>query len=146
LGHQCEKCAAFIHSRLLPLNFLSQILLDEDANITGLLDWEIADLLPLGMNAWCIRFLSVLTARGKDQSDPKALEKAKCMARSFWDALVNALPVALHAQKLNIVLAMQIGFILQTFHPATEPSEQNLSHFMPRIDWLKETFEPFCSL
>ncbi|KAK0187229.1 hypothetical protein F5146DRAFT_935421, partial [Armillaria mellea] len=57
--------------KLLPLSLCHidvnhrNIIVDNHKHITGLIDWEHANLLPLGMNAWCIRFLSVPIAGGK---------------------------------------------------------------------------------
>jgi hypothetical protein len=42
------------------------IILDESLNVVGLVDWEQALLLPVGMNAWCIRYLSVPISGGVD--------------------------------------------------------------------------------
>jgi hypothetical protein len=43
------------------------VILDESTNIVGLVDWKQAQLSPVGMNAWCTRYLAVPISHGVDQ-------------------------------------------------------------------------------
>jgi hypothetical protein len=45
------------------------VIVDENANIAGLVDWEQAQLLLVGMNTWCIRYLSVPNKKRVDYPD-----------------------------------------------------------------------------
>jgi len=119
------------------------ILLDDNQDVTGLIDWEAAILLPLGMNTWCIRFLAVPITHGRDapivDGPDRISDGARAMARGFWDGLVQNIPSKL---KRNVVTAMEVGMVLQTFHGLGEP---DLGYFTERMDWIPKTFEPFCA-
>lgn len=44
------------------------IILGESTNVVGLVDWEQAQLLPVGINAWRIRCLYVTIGGGIEKS------------------------------------------------------------------------------
>ncbi|EJD00083.1 uncharacterized protein FOMMEDRAFT_136201 [Fomitiporia mediterranea MF3/22] len=87
------------------------ILLDENYNISSLIGWELADLMPLGSNAWCIRYLSVDTIRGKDYIS----DKSQLMAEAFWKSFIAGMLEGLRAHRDAIVIAMQISYIFSVF-------------------------------
>ena len=59
------------------------VIVDENANIAGLVDWEQAQLLPVGMNTWCIRYLSVPNRNRADYPNEHTLP----MAEEAWSLL-----------------------------------------------------------
>lgn len=112
--------------------------MNDTAEIVGLIDWEQASLLPLGMNAWCIRYLAVKTHRGVDRLNEETLP----MAQAFWKTLTADV---LHLQPA-IVTAMQVGYILiAVFIEGITPSKMVLSNLVARFDWLENTFRSFCT-
>ena len=113
--------------------------MNDALDVAALIDWEQANLLPLGMNAWCIRFLSVPIVRGRDVISDKSAR----VARAAWDALIANIPSRLHPFKRNIVTSMQVGLVFQTFWAGGHPNERNLEPFLERLNWIKSTFEPF---
>jgi hypothetical protein len=56
-----------------------QVIVDE-RGVVSLVDWEHAGLFPLGMSAWCIRFLSVPIIGGKG----RITDKTQPMVEAFW--------------------------------------------------------------
>lgn len=113
--------------------------MNDTAEIVGLIDWEQASLLPLGMNAWCIRYLAVKTHGGVDRPNEETLP----MAQAFWKTLTADVP--LHLQPV-IVTAMQVGYILiAVFIEGITPSKMVLSNLVARFDWLENTFRSFCT-
>ena len=118
------------------------IILDENANIVGLVDWELAQLLPVGMNAWCIRYLAVPTTRGVD----RLAEKSQPMAVAFWQEFMGSLPAHLFALKEKIVDSMLIGMVLFSIIEGLE-TRDSVMHMLPeRLDWIESTFRPLCAV
>lgn len=117
------------------------IILDESAKVVGLVDWEQAQLLPVGMNAWCIRYLSVPINGGVDEQ----AEKSQPMAEAFWRGFTAVLPPHLHTLKDRIVDSMLIGLVLFSFPEGCEIRKSELSLVLERLDWIESTFRPMCS-
>jgi hypothetical protein len=87
------------------------VIVDENANIAGLVDWEQAQLLPVGMNTWCIRYLSVPNRNRVDYPD----EDTVPMAEAFWKGLVSTLPNHILGLLDKVVDAMAIGVVMNVF-------------------------------
>jgi len=117
------------------------IILDENANIVGLVDWEQAQLLPVGMNAWCIRYLSVPNSGGVDE----VVERSQPMAEAFWQGFIAALPPHLHTLKERVVDSMLIGLVLFAFPEGFEIRKSELNMVSGRLDWIESTFRPMCA-
>ncbi|KAK1226978.1 hypothetical protein PQX77_010046 [Marasmius sp. AFHP31] len=113
---------------------------DQDVEIVGLLDWEQASLMPFGMSAWCIRFLSVPIRRMKDYPT----ERTQPMAEAFWKEL--AMDLSIESQRA-LIIAMQVGYVLiSVYFEGSDPSPDTLSTFTERFDWFEGLFGPFCDL
>jgi Ser/Thr protein kinase RdoA (MazF antagonist) len=113
------------------------IIINEKAEIVGLIDWELAQLSPVGMNAWCIRYLSV---DNKGRVDYLS-EKTQPMAEAFWDGFVASLPDHLQALKKYMVDAMMIGLVLDQFSEGSVPDARDLAMTMERLRWIEDTFK-----
>ena len=120
---------------------IMNIILDEGTNIVGLIDWEQAQLLPVGMNAWCIRYLSVPISRGVDQ----IAEKSQPMAQAFWQGFIESLPGHLLDLKDKIVDSMLIGFVLFLFAEGCEVRQSEMRMVLKRLDWIENTVRPLCA-
>lgn len=119
---------------------IMNIILDEGTNIIGLVDWEQAQLLPVGMNAWCIRYLSVPISGGVDQ----IAEKSQPMALAFWRGFADSLPPHLHNLKDRIIDSMFIGLVLFLFAEGIEVRQSEVRMVLKRLDWIESTFRPLC--
>ncbi|KAF9072202.1 hypothetical protein BDP27DRAFT_1382213 [Rhodocollybia butyracea] len=109
------------------------IIVNDGADIVGLIDWEQASLLPFGMNAWCIRYLAVKTHRRVDHISEATLP----MAHAFWSSQLHP----------AVVTAMQVGYILiGVLIEGITPSEMVLSSLVERYDWLEHVFRPLCKV
>lgn len=117
------------------------IILDQGTNIVGLIDWELAQLLPTGMNAWCIRYLAVPIQGGVDQPH----ERSQPMAEAFWQGLIDSLPAHLYNLKDKIVDAMLIGLLLFTWYEGHIPGEGVVRMIPQRLEWIESTFRPLCA-
>ncbi|KAK0187245.1 hypothetical protein F5146DRAFT_1142206 [Armillaria mellea] len=86
------------------------ILVDNDKHMCGLIDWEHANLLPLAINAWCIRFPSITIAAGKHLPEERTIP----MAEAFWNAFISDLPPYQRsiAHKRAVLAAMQTGLAI----------------------------------
>lgn len=98
-------------------------------------------MLPLGSNAWCIRYLSVDIVRGVDTVSEKSLP----MAEAFWKSFTAGLPRDSMRHQRAIITAMQVGLILFTFFGGGEPDGERQATILDRIEWLGETFLPLCA-
>jgi hypothetical protein len=119
---------------------IMNIILDDSTNIVGLVDWEQAQLLPLGMNAWCIRYLSVPISGGVDQT----AEKSQPMALAFWKGFTDSLPPHLHDLTDKIIDSMLIGLVLFLFAEGIEVQQSEVRMVLKRLDWIESTFRPLC--
>ncbi|TDL23174.1 hypothetical protein BD410DRAFT_787487 [Rickenella mellea] len=134
------------HLRALPLAICpsdldpSHVVIDEDFNVTGLINWETTTLLPLGMSAWAIHPLSTSNKGGVDI----LLEKTKPMAEAFWKEFVANMPHHLQAHQRTLIDAMEIGLVFSAFPEGKETSEDAIRLLPTRLEWLRDTFEPLC--
>ena len=119
-----------------------QIILDDNKHINGgrnlqhlivfLVDCEYVGLFPLGMNAWCIRFLSVPTPSGNN----RIMDKTQPMVEAFWKALNAQVPEHLHR---NLIVAIQPGLlILSTFFEGGTVNTTAMAQFVQRHDLFRE--------
>ncbi|PBK98489.1 hypothetical protein ARMGADRAFT_1044068 [Armillaria gallica] len=124
-----EACLRFESSlnldRVAELKSLPLALCHIDVNhrnvtICGLIDWEHANLLPLAMNVWSIRFLSVTIAGGNHLPNERTIP----MAEAFWNAFINGLPPSQRSP---------------AHKRAVYPQE-----FVDIFDWLEVTFSKLC--
>jgi hypothetical protein len=116
-----------------------QIILEEGGNsqcrVVGLVDWEHARLFPLGMNAWCIRFLSVPIIGGKD----RITDRSQPMIEAFWKALTSTVPKHLHR---NLIVSMKMGLVIMSaFFEGGKVKNTAMAQFVQRYDWLASCFE-----
>ncbi|PBK63666.1 hypothetical protein ARMSODRAFT_894103 [Armillaria solidipes] len=118
------------------------ILVDNDKHICGLIDWEHANLLPLAMNAWCIRFLSVPIAGGKHLPNERTIP----MAEAFWNAFISGLPPSQRspAHKRSVLTAMQTGLAIIHHFGDYCVSRTQLQEFVDIFDWFEVTFSKLC--
>jgi hypothetical protein len=117
------------------------VIVDESANVAGLVDWEQAQLLPVGMNTWCIRYLSVPNRLRVDYPDEHTLP----MAEAFWKGLVSTLPNHILGLLDKVVDAMAIGLVMNVFGENYSPEEVTVNIMMERLDWIEDTFRPKCA-
>jgi Phosphotransferase enzyme family len=91
---------------------MMNIMVDDDATVTGILDWEEAYWLPLGMNTGRISELAAYNQRGvmvkRSYSDD--------MEAAFWRSFFEAAPTEARGLVQEIQLAKDIGLIMLTFH------------------------------
>lgn len=120
---------------------IMNIILDDSTNIVGLVDWEQAQILPVGMNAWRIRYLAVPISGGVDQ----IAKKSQPMAQAFWKGFTDSLPPHLHNLRDKIVDSMLIGLVLFLFMEGIEVRQSEVSMVIKRLDWIESTFRPLCA-
>ncbi|KAH7878939.1 uncharacterized protein C8R40DRAFT_689629 [Lentinula edodes] len=130
---------AVIHEDVNSMN----IILDDESNgIAALIDWEAASLLPLGSNAWCIRFLATVNRNRIDYETDDTLP----MTRGFWTGLVDNLPLHLKGRKdvLEALLsAMQIGLVMFIFWPSYDVIDNaDMEQSLKRLNWFEDTLRP----
>lgn len=91
---------------------MMNIMVDDDAMVTGILDWEESYWLPLGMNTGRISELAAYNQRGvlvkRSFSDD--------MEAAFWRSFFQAVPTEVRGLVQEIQLAKDIGLIMLTFH------------------------------
>jgi hypothetical protein len=115
--------------------------LDDVANICGIIDWEQALLLPFGMNAWWIRPNAVINRSRIDYIQ----EMTQPMSEAFFKSLIASAEVPPPLQPI-VILSMQTGFvIISTFIEGFPASEPDLNQFVERFDWFEKTFAPLCT-
>jgi hypothetical protein len=94
---------------------MMNIMVTDDANISGILDWEEAYWLPFGMNTHVIARLAGYNRRGaftkREYSDE--------MEVAFWLSLFHSAPVKVMSLIPTIQLAKDIGYVLSVFHDAS---------------------------
>ncbi|VDC02823.1 unnamed protein product [Peniophora sp. CBMAI 1063] len=83
------------------------IILNDDFSISGLIDWERAAILPLGMGAWCIHQLAVMNIKGVDYET----SDSKKTVVSFRGAFYSSVPAEFRSAEgaETLLLAMQVG-------------------------------------
>lgn len=105
------------------------IILTENAEIVGFIDWEFAQLLPVGMNAWYIVRLSFTNRNRVDYSS----EKIQPMAEAFWNGFVASLPGYIQRNPANIN-AMKIGLILNQWGEGYVPDPRDTAMTQVGVD------------
>jgi len=93
------------------------IMVTDDGNVSGILDWEEAYWMPFGMNACRLSDLAAYNRRGVLTKKPYSDD----METAFWKSLFQAAPKAVRAYLEEIQLAMDIGLIITTFFDASSP-------------------------
>ncbi|KAK0434541.1 uncharacterized protein EV420DRAFT_1282482 [Desarmillaria tabescens] len=118
------------------------ILVDNDKHVCGLIDWEQANLLPLAMNTWCIRFLSVPIAGGKHLPNERTIP----IAEAFWGAFITGLPPSHRSptHKRSVLTTMQVGLAIIHHFGDYCVVRTNLQEFVDIFDWLEDTFSKMC--
>ncbi|KAK7464731.1 hypothetical protein VKT23_005937 [Stygiomarasmius scandens] len=111
------------------------VILNDDAEVVGLLDWEMASLLPLGMNACCIRELAIPNFSGKD----RVLEKSQPMVEAFWKEFTANFSADVQPV---LIIAMQIGMVFRTFYEGITVAPNVLSALPERLDWFEHCLGP----
>jgi len=122
---------ALIHADVNSMN----LILNENAEIVGFIDWELAQLLPVGMNAWCIVRLSFTNRNKVDHSSGKT----QPMAEAFWNGFVTSLPGHLGKNLTNVVKAMMIGLILDQFGEGHVQDARDMAMTLGRLEWIENT-------
>lgn len=108
------------------------IMVSEEADITGILDWEEAYWLPFGMNTYVISRLAGYNRRGVFTKREYADE----MEVAFWRSLFLSAPLELRSMISTIQLAKDIGFVLSTFHDASHaPHPSHIGVFDAVMDF-----------
>ena len=88
------------------------IMVTDDAEINGILDWEEAYWMPFGMNSHVILRLAGYNRRG-------VFSKRTCsedMEIMFWRGLFLSAPMEVRDLLPEIQLAKDIGYVLSVFH------------------------------
>lgn len=93
------------------------IMVDDDGNVTGVLDWEEAYWMPFGMNTCRLPDLAAWNRQGVLTKKPYSDE----MDFAFWNSLFQAAPKAVRSYLREIQLAMDIGHVITTFFDGSEP-------------------------
>lgn len=101
--------------------------MSNNSEITSIINWEGALLLPLGTNAWHIYDFAV-----HDSDDSGLLP----IAKAFWTALIDHLPPASTPQAL--ITAMQTGLVLNTFD--APDNNVNFHRMVSVYKWISDTF------
>ena len=121
----------------------TQVIIDDSSSppkITGFIDWELATVLPFGMNAYQIRLIAVLNRKRVDCPDPAT---ATPLAMAFWNAFTKDVEPQLKGAVLD---AMSIGLILfcEFYEGVGTPSKEGVQNTVARLDWLEEMYRPLC--
>jgi hypothetical protein len=93
------------------------IMVSDDGNVVGVLDWEETYWMPFGMNTCIISELAAFNQRG-------VLHKRDCsdeMEEAFWRSLFLSAPLHVRSMLKEIQLAKDIGLIIRTFVEGTRP-------------------------
>lgn len=109
--------------RKLPVCFthwdinLMNVMVRDNGEVSGLLDWEESYWMPVGMNTHVIARLSAWNKRGKLVRRPYS----KAMEWEFWRSFFRAAPREAKSLIPEITLAKNIGLVLATFNDASNP-------------------------
>ena len=96
---------------------MMNVMVTDEADITGLVDWEEMYWMPFGMNTHVI-------SRFAGHNQPGVYKKRKCsesMEIRFWEELFSSAPRQVGEFLPEIQLAKDIGYVLSTFHDASAP-------------------------
>jgi Phosphotransferase enzyme family len=109
--------------RKLPICFthwdvnMMNIMVNDDADICGILDWEESYWMPLGLNVCRISELAAYNHRGVLSKRPYSDD----MEKAFWKALFQAAPKGARGMLKEMQLAIDIGLVMTTFYEAKFP-------------------------
>jgi hypothetical protein len=117
------------------------IILDEGTDTVGLIDWELAWLLPTDMISGCIRYLAVPMQDGLDIFH----ERSQPMAEAYLKGLINSMPAHLHNLKDKIVDSMLVDLLLFTYGKGFMSGPSIVRMVPQRLDWIESTFRPSCT-
>lgn len=87
------------------------IMVTTDARISGILDWEVANWSPFGMNTCSISELAAYNKKGVLSKRPYSEQ----LERAFWQGVFRTAPTAVRHMLPEIQLAKDIGMIITTF-------------------------------
>jgi hypothetical protein len=93
------------------------IMVTDDGNVSGILDWEEAYWMPFGMNACRLPDLAAYNQLGVLSKKPYSDD----MEIAFWKSLFQAAPKGVRTLLKEIQLAMDIGRVITTFFDASSP-------------------------
>ena len=96
---------------------MMNVMVTDEAEIIGLVDWEEMYWMPFGMNTHVISRFAGYNQRG-------VYKKRKCsesMEIRFWEELFSSAPRQVGKFLPEIQLAKDIGYVLSTFHDASAP-------------------------
>jgi len=100
---------------------LMNVMVTDEADITGVVDWEEMYWMPFGMNTHVIARLAGYNQRG-------VFKKRTCsesMEIKFWNELFRSAPLEIRGCLPEIQLAKDIGYVLSTFHDASAPPHKS---------------------
>lgn len=86
------------------------VLIDEDCNVTGLIDWELSTPLPFGVNFGRIHTYAGEYTGGEFWA-PDEFEDAE---RAFWNALFDGMPADTRDKLMKQIDLVQDGVIVGT--------------------------------
>jgi len=129
---------AIIHEDINAMN----VIINDANEFAGLIDWEAASLLPLGINLWAIRRLAFKNIRGKEYKT----DYTDSMARAWWDGFLQNVPATLGQQSRFVpvlVIIMQIGMVMSIFWEGHGDIDQGtLEQLCEQLTWLEKTYKP----
>jgi hypothetical protein len=96
---------------------MMNIMVNNDADICGILDWEESYWMPLGMNVCRIDGFAAYNHSGVLSKRPYSDD----MEKAFWKALFNTAPREARGLLKEMQLAMNIGLVMTTFYEAKNP-------------------------
>lgn len=120
------------------MKFLAK--LSRPPKLVGILDWELSDYRPFGVDAAQILTQSVINRNRVDCPDPKSAS----VAEAFWNSLTASIPWSF---KPKVVDAMKIGMILVVQFPERLGVRQDIDiqNAETRLQWIEDTFRPLCA-
>ncbi|TDL25803.1 hypothetical protein BD410DRAFT_784827 [Rickenella mellea] len=119
----------------------SNIIIDNESNIAGLIDWEMAAFLPIGMGAWGIRNLATVNRNRTIY----LLDKTQPMSEAFWKGFIKNLTPSAKSNLHAIIDGMEIGLLFfNGYCEGCETNEKVLAGLLESLDWIRSTFEPLC--
>jgi hypothetical protein len=99
------------------LNMVNVIVDEQTGEVQGVIDWEEAYWMPLGINTARLVYLAAWNRQGTLVPKPYSKE----VENAFWKGLFNAAPAAAQSLLDELQLAMTIGMVMDTFFEAKNP-------------------------
>lgn len=93
------------------------IMVADDGDVSGILDWEEAYWMPVGMNTNRLSELAAWNMRGALTKKPYSDD----METAFWKSLFQAAPKGIRGYLKEMQLAKDIGEIITTFFDCSNP-------------------------